>query len=143
MHILIVIVVGSNPTWANFLYQLLKAFTQMWIPQVSLRERELETVREWEKEREWEIKRKRECERVRDWEWERIREWEMARVRVRKCENELEKVREAEWEYIEIQPNLCEHIWNHGMINQFFERLCRLKWLWVQISLGWTFYINY
>lgn len=68
---------GSNPTWANFLYQLLKAFTQMWIPQVSLRERELETVREWEKERESE--RSRERESVREWEIESERESESER----------------------------------------------------------------
>ena len=66
---------GSTSTWANFLYKLLKAFTQFWIPQVSLREREreLEKVREWEKEWEWKKQwdqkfreTEKECERVRE-----------------------------------------------------------------------------
>ena len=109
MHILIVIVVGSNPTWANFLYQLLKAFTQIWIPQVSLQERELEAVREWEKERE----RVRDQEKERVWESERLRVRENQRVRDGKSKSEKvwEWVRESERSRVRIHRNTTKFMW--------------------------------
>ena len=100
---------GSNPTWANFLYQLLKAFTQIWIPQVSLQERELEAVREWEKERE----RVRDQEKERVWESERLRVRENKRVRDGKSKSEKvwEWVRESERSRVRIHRNTTKFMW--------------------------------
>ena len=49
----IVMVVGSDPTWVNFLYQLLNAFTQFWIPQVSLTGRLTDSGRVRKRMRTW------------------------------------------------------------------------------------------
>ena len=98
---------GFQPTWANFLYQLLiqkvSPVTQIWIPQVSLWERELETVIQWEKKRE--SKRSRERESVRESERLRVRDGKS------KSEKEWEWVRESERSRVRIHRNTTKFMW--------------------------------
>ena len=86
----IIVVMGSNPTWASFLYKLLKSFTRFWIPQGLLAKRV--KVKKWKRmrESEWE----RQSLRVREWEWDSNSEGE--------CESENKS------KYIRTQPKLCE-----------------------------------
>lgn len=59
----IIVVRGSNPTWASFLYKLLKTFTRFWTPQGLLAKRV--KVKKW--------KRIRVRVQAREFEGERVR----------------------------------------------------------------------